>query len=245
MKKALTTFAASIVLVGASNSAPAEQEIEALKRILAERLPGTALDHLVPTPVEGLYELAVGGRVVYVSGDGRYLLSGPLIDLETREDLTERVLEQQRLRALAQLPEETMIVFEPENEARHTLTTFTDIDCPYCRKMHGEIDELNGYGIRVRYLFYPRAGFPSASYDKAVSVWCAEDRQEALTAAKSGMDPDRRTCKNPVEEHMAIANRLGLSGTPFTITETGRVVTGYVPARALYDMLEADRRARQ
>jgi len=245
MKHALTTLAALIALIGAAPSVLAERDIQELKRALAERLPGANLDNLAPTPIEGLYELRVGGRIVYVSDDGRYLLSGRLIDLETREDLTERVLAKERVSALADIPERKMIIFEPPGEVRHTLTTFTDIDCPYCRKMHSEMNQLNAYGIRVRYLLYPRAGIPSVSYDKAVSVWCAENQQEALTRAKRGLQPEERDCENPVREHMSIADRLGLTGTPFTITETGRVITGYMPAPALYDSLEFDRRARR
>ena len=135
-----------------------------------------------------------------------------------------------------------MIIYQSSGEARHTITTFTDIDCPFCRKMHREIGELNRLGIRVRYLFYPRAGIPSFSYDKAVSVWCAPDQHAEMTLAKSGKDPEPRQCANPIKEHIVLAQRLGLSGTPFAITETGRVVAGYRSAQDLLKILEADKR---
>ena len=125
---------------------------------------------------------------------------------------------------------------------KHTITTFTDIDCPYCRKMHREMAAMNGLGIRVRYLLFPRAGFLSSSYDKAVSVWCAADQRSAMTRAKAGEIPEKRDCDNPVAEHMAIARRLGLTGTPFTITNTGRVISGYRPAQELRESLDADQR---
>ena len=130
-----------------------------------------------------------------------------------------------------------MINYEPSGKVEHTLTTFTDIDCPYCRKMHAEMDALNANGIRVRYLLFPRTGASSPSYDKAVSVWCAPDRAEALTWAKSGEEPEKRTCDNPIREHMALAHQLGLTGTPFTITDTGRIITGYMPLETLLSTL--------
>ena len=102
--------------------------------------------------------------------------------------------------------------------------------------------QMNADGIRVRYMLFPRAGFPSASYDKAVSVWCAADQQAEMTRAKRGAMPDKRECPNPVQEHMALARRLGLQGTPFTITDTGRVIGGYMPASDLLESLESDKR---
>ena len=225
-----------------STVAVAQPELDRLRQSLIARLPVAAFGELAPTPVPGLYQMAVQGQVVYVSADGRYLLSGRLIDLDTGTDLTERVLGLQRSRLLAEVPEEQMIVFEPTGATRHTLTTFTDIDCPYCRKMHSEIDRLNRMGIRVRYMLFPRAGSPSVSYDKAVSVWCAPDQRTEMTLAKRGVMPQKRDCPNPVEEHMAVANQLGLQGTPYSVTDTGRVIGGYLPADALLESLDADKR---
>ncbi|HEY9150427.1 MAG TPA: DsbC family protein, partial [Gammaproteobacteria bacterium] len=93
---------------------------------------------------------------------------------------------------------------------------------------------------RVRYLMFPRSGIDSPSYDKAVSVWCAEDRNEALTRAKQGKDPVPGKCDNPVERHMALGQSIGVRGTPSIVLEDGRVVPGYVPAGRLAAMLEAN-----
>jgi thiol:disulfide interchange protein DsbC len=134
-----------------------------------------------------------------------------------------------------------MIVFSPEGEVKHTITTFTDIDCPYCRKMHREMDLLNRMGIKVRYMLFPRAGPASKSYEKAVSVWCAEDQQTAMTEAKAGATPELSDCDNPIREHMVLGRRLGLRGTPYTITDTGRAIGGYMPAPELLESLDADK----
>jgi thiol:disulfide interchange protein DsbC len=223
----------------------ADPGVERLKRILAERLSGEQPDYVSPSPVEGLYEVGVGAQVFYVSADGRYLMSGRLIDLDNREDLTESRLAKRRLKLLAAVPQDSMIIFSPEGEVKYTLTTFTDIDCPYCRKMHRDMSQLNGYGIRVRYLAFPRAGVESISYEKAVSVWCAADQRDEMTLAKGGKLPTKRSCENPVTEHMAVGERLGLTGTPFSITDTGRVISGYRSAASLLRALQADQQGSQ
>ncbi len=242
MKQKLLAFVISAAFLMAAVHAFAESDIQSLTRAIDERLPGVKVDYVDPSPVEGIYEVGInGGDIVYVSSDGKYLLSGVLIDLVTQENLTERVLARQRVKTLDGVPEESMIIYEPEGEVRHTITTFTDIDCPYCRKMHREMSLLNRMGIRVRYMLFPRAGINSLSYQKAVSVWCADDQQTEMTRAKAGETPAKRDCENPVRDHMALANRLGLRGTPYTITDTGRAIGGYMPAPELYESLEADR----
>jgi thiol:disulfide interchange protein DsbC len=242
MKQKLMALAVLLPLFSTTAPALAESDLQAIKRTISERLPGATVDHVAPSPIKGIYEVGVdGGDIIYVSADGRYLLSGVMIDLVTQENLTERVLAGRRAKVLDGVPENSMIIYEPEGEVKHTLTTFTDIDCPYCRKMHREMALLNRMGIRVRYMLFPRAGVASKSYVKAVSVWCSDDQQGELTKAKTGAIPEIRECQNPVREHMALARRLGLQGTPYTITDTGRAIGGYVPAPELLESLEADK----
>ena len=242
MKQKLMALAVLLPLLSTTAPALAESDLQAIKRTISERLPGATVDHVAPSPIKGIYEVGVdGGDIIYVSADGRYLLSGVMIDLVTQENLTERVLAGRRVKVLNGVPENSMIIYEPEGEVKHTLTTFTDIDCPYCRKMHREMALLNRMGIRVRYMLFPRAGVASKSYEKAVSVWCSDDQQGELTKAKTGAIPEIRECQNPVREHMALARRLGLQGTPYTITDTGRAIGGYVPAPELLESLEADK----
>lgn len=200
-------------------------------------LEGTAPDSVGPSPVPGLFEVMVGPRVFYVSEDGRYLVQGAIIDIEKKENLTEPRKDQARLKAVEAVGEEKMIVFG-DKDAKHTITVFTDIDCGYCRKLHDEMDAYNKAGIRVRYLFYPRAPEGSPSFTKAVSVWCAEDRLAAMTEAKAGKEVPEKSCDNPVEDHVSVGQAIGITGTPALILEDGELAPGYVPADRLAIFLE-------
>ena len=148
-------------------------------------LPGMKFGEITPSPIPGLYEVVIGHKLAYVTENGRYLMQGTLIDIEMQKDLTEPRVNAIKSKAITSLNEEMMVIFGPE-KAKHNVTVFTDIDCGYCRKLHSEIDQYMEQGIRIRYLFYPRAGVGSSSYQKAVSVWCADDRKAAMTTAKSG-----------------------------------------------------------
>ena len=119
-----------------------------------------------------------------------------------------------------------------------TITVFTDIDCGYCRKLHQDVPELNRLGVAVRYLAFPRAGIGSDSYDKAVSVWCADDQQKALTKAKAGKDIEMKTCVNPVAEQYGLVDAFGVTGTPAIFYEDGTLQAGGTCplSRCLFDL---------
>ena len=232
-----------VILALAMLAAPVFADVDAatdakIRESLKTLLPSLTPDEVRSTPVDGLYELTFGARVAYVTEDGRHLLQGKLVDLQTREDLTENRLSELKLAALAGLSEDTMVIFGPE-DARHTVTVFTDIDCGFCRKLHAEMASYNEQGIRVRYLFYPRAGVGSDSYNKAVSVWCADDRKAAMDLAKAGKPLDRRTCDNPVDEHLELGQSMRIQGTPALMLADGEIVPGYVPADKLGKALDA------
>jgi thiol:disulfide interchange protein DsbC len=211
---------------------------EAITKSLSKIFPGVTPDKIAPSPMEGVSEVLIGPRLMYVSNDGKYLLQGSLIDLKTRTDIGEERRNGIRLDALNDLGEEKMIVF-PAKEQKHVITVFTDIDCGYCRKLHGEMDKYNEKGITVRYLMFPRAGIDSASYKKAVSVWCSKDQQDAMTRSKSGENLPNVTCDNPVKEEYELGQLIGVRGTPAIIMEDGAMLPGYVPAARLVKALEA------
>jgi thiol:disulfide interchange protein DsbC len=206
---------------------------------IAGLVPGLSADDVRPSEVDGLYEVAIGSQIVYVTKDQRYLFKGDIIDLKTNESLTEARRSGLRLKEMAELSDDQMIEFGPA-DARHTITVFTDVDCTYCRKLHREIKQINDEGIRVRYVFYPRFGPGSDSWVKAEAVWCSKDRQAALTAAKNGEEVKAAACPNPVAEQYALGNKIGVRGTPAILMEDGELLPGYVPAKQLAAYLDRE-----
>lgn len=233
MKKIITITILS--MLGLTLSV-AHADENAIRQSLAKSMPSVKVESVKPSQINGLYEVTVGGNIFYVSDDGKYLVQGHLVDIAARTDLTEEKLGSARKQALEKLGADKMIVFKPK-ESKYTVSIFTDIDCGYCRKLHSEIDQYMAEGITIRYLFFPRAGKGSDSYQKAVSVWCADDRKAALTAAKKGDTPPAKTCDNPVDKHMQLAEEFEVKGTPMIVTEKGNIFPGYLPAKQLAEAL--------
>lgn len=198
---------------------------------------GEQPDSVAPTPISGLFEVVLGGQIFYLSEDGQFVLQGDLLDLDSRANLTDRRRGELRGKALEALNEKDMVVFAPETAAQHTVTVFTDIDCGYCRKMHSQMAAYNKEGIKIRYLMFPREGINSDSFNKAVSVWCADDRQDAMTRAKRGEKIEHKTCDNPIQAQFELGQKLGVRGTPSMILEDGEMIPGYVPPTQLAQLL--------
>ena len=237
MKKIITIVALS--LLGLTLSV-AHADENAIRQALAKSMPSVTVEAVKPSEISGLFEVTVGGNIFYVSGDGKYLIQGHLVDVAARTDLTEEKLSGTRKQAIEKLGVDKMIVFKPKI-SKYTVSIFTDIDCGYCRKLHSEIDQYMAEGITIQYLFFPRAGKGSDSYHKAVSVWCADDRKAALTAAKKGDKIEAKTCDNPVDQHMQLAEDFEVKGTPMIVTEKGNIFPGYLPAKQLAEALEDER----
>lgn len=208
-----------------------------IRAALAKAVPNAPIEAIEPTPVKNIYAARLAGQTVYVSADGKFLFTGDLIDLETRMNLSERAREKQNAAALARLGVDKTIVIGPA-KPRHVITVFTDVDCPYCAKLHLEVPALNKGGVQVRYVFFPRAGLDSDSYRRSVAVWCAPDRAKAIGVAKAGGELPMKQCDNPVAEHYKLAQQLQIRGTPAIFLANGSVIPGYVPAEKLIAILD-------
>lgn len=218
----------------------ADANEDAIKQSLKQVMPSAIPQTIKPSEIKGLYEVVIGANIFYMSEDGKYLLQGRLIDVAARTDLTEAKMSGTRKKALEAIGQDQMIVFKPKT-SKYTVSIFTDIDCGYCRKLHSELDQYMAEGITIQYLFYPRAGKGSESYKKAVSVWCADDRNAALTLAKKGNKPDPKVCTNPVDAHMKLGNDFEARGTPMIVTEKGTIYPGYLPAKQLVEVLAGEK----
>lgn len=214
-----------------------EAELKQVQEKVSERFPEIHAEHVFPGPLDGWYTIRKGAIIAYVSGDGRYLMQGDMIDLDEEVNLTERSRNEARRSLMSSYPEEQMIVFSPE-EKRFSVAVFTDIDCTFCRRLHNQMDEYLAAGIEVRYLLYPRNGPTSPSWAKAEDVWCAADRNQALTAAKSDRDFDTREC-NPeiISTHYSMGQDVGLRGTPALVFPDGSLISGYLTPSQMVEAL--------
>ena len=200
---------------------------------IVKKIDGLKLEDVRMTPVNGIFEITRGSDISYSSSDGRYVIIGDLIDLDSDANLTENRRRGIRNRLLEAVPEAEMLVFSPKNP-KYTITVFTDIDCGYCQRLHSQIAEYNRLGIGVRYLFYPRSGPGTESWHKAEAVWCSANRKDALTRAKKGEDIKSSKCPaDIVARDWELGHKFAVRGTPAIVLPSGEMLDGYAPPAQL------------
>ena len=188
------------------------------------------------TPIKGIYQVTIGPDIIYMTRDGNYVLKGEILDINNRRNITEDFRAENRVHLLNTISEKEYIEFSP-SLTKNYIYVFTDTDCGYCRKLHRDVPELNSMGIAVRYLAYPRTGVDSVIGDEMRNVWCADDRQEALTAAKNRKQFQSKPCDAPIARHYALGKELGVSGTPAIFLENGIKLPGYIPPDEIYSLI--------
>lgn len=224
-----------------AENAPADEtdeRLEAVRARIGEVFEVIEPQHVDVSPIDGWYKIQKGSIVAYISEDGRYLLQGDLIDLDQQINLSEAARDEGRRDIMAAVADEQVISFTPE-VVRHSVTVFTDTGCTYCRRLHGQVDEYMAHGIEIRYILYPRNGPASREWNTSEEVWCARDRNSALTAAKLDRDFETSSCDaSVVQDNYLLGQEVGLSGTPAIVFEDGTLISGYLPPDALVQRLD-------
>lgn len=186
-----------------------------------------------------LYVINVGDiQPIYMLPDGEHVILGDIFNISEGEaqSTTEKDKDIFRKNKLNTSNLET-IDFLAKKE-KYSLTVFTDVDCGYCRKFHNEIDQYNNLGISIKYLAFPRAGIDSESYTKMVSAWCSDQADLSITLLKDNKSIPSNSCENSVAEQFELGRTLGITGTPALITQSGKLLPGYVPAQELLMLLQ-------
>ena len=216
-------------------------ETEIVTKINQVLPAGMSVKGIKQSQVDGLFVVDIGDlQPIYASKDGNFFLYGEMYAIKNGELLntTKQEISLNRRAILdSELSEKDFITFAATDE-KHVITVFTDVDCGYCRKFHGEIEDYNAQGITVNYVAFPRSGLESESYNKIVSAWCSSDPKGTLTALKEGRDPALKLCQDhPVEDHYLLGQRIGITGTPAIISSSGDLLPGYLPPMELLKKL--------
>ena len=127
-----------------------------IRKTISNAYPDIAVDEIKKID-ENFHEIIINNKIYYATNDGKYLIIGNVIDLSTKESITENTKMNQRLSIIDSIDMKNLMVFKP-NKTNHILTIFTDTSCPYCQKLHNEIPSLLENNIEVRYVLFSRNG---------------------------------------------------------------------------------------
>lgn len=231
----ISKFLASAVLL--SPLLAAADDYDQVRERLSTLVAGETDISIAESPMPGILQVRLGSDIVYMTDDGRYLLQGRVLDLDTRQDITDQAKSAIRKELIGEIDYDQLISYGAE-DSEFEIIVFTDVDCGYCRRLHQQVEEYNDAGIRISYAAFPRAGIGSETFRKMTSVWCSDDQQAAMDLAKGGGTPEPAECEAPVAEQYQLGQSVGVTGTPALVTPGGDLIPGYVPPNDLRVRLE-------
>ncbi len=197
--------------------------------------------NIVKTPFKGIYEVIIESPIesILVSEDGRYIIQGDAIDLTTRAKMpTSNRVNALKKALIDSVDEKDKITFKADKE-KHVVHVFTDVDCPFCARLHAQMPKMNELGITVKYLASPLASLHPQAQTQMEKIWCANDKAKAMDEYKRQKTiPNSKACDNPVTQQLAIAKQLGVNGTPAIFLADGSHIPGYLPAESLLKRIE-------
>lgn len=222
-----------ITLISSSVFANKDDVIQQLSRFFGE----IDKQDITQSPLKGVYEVITYNPIdsMLVSEDGKYLIQGNVVDLTTRSLIQKSTrVKNLKLALINTIDDNDKIIYQADNE-KYVVHVFTDVDCPFCKKLHFEMDDMNDSGITIKYLASPLASLHPTAQGKMQKIWCAEDKVKAMDEYKKYniLPTDVEPCDNPVAEQLQISKQLGINGTPALFLSDGTHLSGYLPADKL------------
>lgn len=205
---------------------------EVPKESIEKMLPGSIrIDSFRFDKELRLYEVISQGQVFYITEDLRFLIVGNVIDLKNLRNLTADKVRGVRKVEFASLPKEDAIRI---SGGKRAIAVFTDPDCSFCKKLHGELKKLKDTSVYI-YLF----PVSDEGRKKSIQIWCSGARVEALEAAFAGGSLKPASCQDhPVDRILSLGRKLFINGTPTIITDGNEIINGYVDSGKIQAILD-------
>lgn len=211
-----------------------DADVAEVAKSIAAKYPNTKVSQVKSTPLPGIYEVIMGKQVAYTDKAVKFFLFGRMFDMVTQQEVTTPVVEETEKVAFPEkyLGQAMKIV---KGDGSRVFAVFSDPNCGYCKQVEKEFTKLDN--VTIYTFLYPVLG--PQSKVKGVSIWCSPDRIKVWhDAMLKGTPVPLKTCKNPIEENIALGQSMGINGTPTLITLDGRMIPGAAPAEKLSQWLD-------
>lgn len=224
-------------LAGAESTGPVTPDTGLMKAAIEGHTNmGVVIDRITPTAIAGLYEVVAGSDIFYTDTQGRFvILDGRLMDLVTKEDLTQKRIDALSSVDFGALPFQ-LALKRTQGSGKRAIAIFEDPTCPACKVVHKFLLQLPDLTV---YTFPLPIASPGA-LPLVRSIWCQADRSKAWEAAMAGRHPpvDNACDTSALDEVIELAARLKIAGTPTIVLSDGRRIVGALPPGQLVEMID-------
>ena len=211
-----------------------------LKKMIEAAYPKFKVDSVIKTPYAGLYEVFMGGQIVYTDEKLTFLIAeGRLVDPKSKKDVTGERMEELTKIDFNSLPLDQAIKVVKGNGSRK-LVVFSDVDCPYCKRL--EQNELvNISDVTIYTFLYPLVQLHPDSAAKSKSIWCSTNRVKAWQdwILNNQLPTSTGACDVPLERVGELARKIGVTSTPTLIFADGKRMMGAQPYKEIEKYMQA------
>ncbi|MDP2754294.1 MAG: DsbC family protein [Nitrospirota bacterium] len=208
---------------------------------MKDLIPNLKVLDIKTSPVKGIWEVDIeaGGKkgLLYVDFSKKYLISGAVVSIKDKENLTQERLTEINKVDVSKIPLDDALVMG-NKDAKHRVIVFDDPDCQFCAKLHQEMKKVieKRKDIAFYIKMFPLKIHPEA-YEKSKAIVC----EKSLTLLEDAFDkkqlPKPKCETSAIDENLKLGEKLGISGTPALIMPDGRVISGYKEADAIIELV--------
>jgi thiol:disulfide interchange protein DsbC len=213
----------------------AQAQEATIRKNLTERLPNIPkIDEVSKTPMNGLYEVRMGGDIMYSDAEGNFLIQGNLIDVRQKRNLTEERVDKLSAVPFEQLPLKNAFT-QVRGNGKRKLVVFADPNCGYCKRFEKDLQKLDN--VTISHVLYPILGEDSKT--KSKNIWCAKDKAKAWNDWMiNGVTPASANCDTAaIEANVEFGKKSRITGTPTLFFADGTRVVGAVPLAQIESQL--------
>ena len=229
----------SIALMSAFSTIAMADEAS-LKKAVEAAYPKFKVEKVTKTPYAGLYEVFMGGQIIYTDEKLTFLIAeGRLVDPKTKKDITGERLDELTKIDFSSLPLDQAIKVVKGDGSRK-MVVFSDVDCPYCKRLErNELAKITD--VTVYTFLYPIEQLHPDAANKSKLIWCANNRVKAWEdwILRDQLPSAAGTCEVPLEKVGQLARRIGVTSTPTLIFSDGKRMLGAQPYKEIERMLSA------
>ncbi|AIJ10672.1 DsbC family protein [Edwardsiella piscicida] len=213
-----------VIALGAITFANASSKLEITDPRAAK------IDSIITLPIKGMKAVDSDGQIVFLSDNGRFVISGQLYDLWSKKPLS-TISELQDVAERIHFKNFGMDVDTLNTvsmgHGKKEVVIFTDPRCDVCRKLIDEAKSLEDeYTFKI--IVIPALGDESNRLAKA--MYCAKDKDKVLGALQSNA-LESLAVKTPCDpgqydQTLLTAHLIGIEGVPFIVAQDGRISKG-------------------
>jgi len=186
---------------------------------------------IAPSPIAGIFEVVINNTVVYTDASAKYLIQGSIVELKTGTNLTE-----QKENELNKIKFSDLAIKDALKTVRgdgtRVIAVFADPNCGYCKTLEKNLLSMDNITI-FTYLI-PILSADSTAKSKA--IWCSAEPSKAwINLMTQQLQPTvaNADCVNPLDRNLALAKKIGVTGTPTIFFTDGTRIPGSVSKESI------------